>query len=179
MSKRVAIYVAGIAAAWGMVLLSQVQAQQGRSDRAPDDRTFALKAAQGNIDGADLGRLAMTHASNEGVKDLAKRLVEDHSKANGDLTAIADKEKINLPKELGDKARQLKTKLAAMKGADFDRMFLQNLIREHKEDIDMFQSEAQNGNDRRIKDFANRTLPVLRQHLQLAEDNLSKIQGNR
>jgi putative membrane protein len=179
MRKRVGIYVAVVAAAWGLVLLSPVQAQQERGARAPDDRTFALRAAQGNIDGADLGRLAMTHATSEDVKNFAKRIVEAHSKANGDLTAIADKEKITLPKDLGDKAQQLKTKLSAMKGADFDRMFLRTIIREHKDDIEMFQSEAQNGTDRRLKDFATKTLPVLREHLRMAEDCQSKIQGNR
>ena len=55
-------------------------------------------------------------------------------------------------------------------------LFRSNMVQDHQKDVAEFQQEADQGQDPDIKNFAATTLPVLKQHLQLAQTDLSKIQ---
>ena len=61
------------------------------------DRLFAQLATVGGIAEVDLAKLAADRAESAGVKQFASRMVEDHSRANDKIKAVADKSKIPLP----------------------------------------------------------------------------------
>ena len=44
------------------------------------------------------------------------------------------------------------------------------MVKDHKDDIDLFEKEADKGNDPELKAWAAKTLPTLKHHLQMAED---------
>lgn len=61
------------------------------------DRTFAMKAAQGGLAEVEAGRLAQRKAQDEAVKRFAQHMVEDHSKANEELTSLAKSKNVEVP----------------------------------------------------------------------------------
>lgn len=67
------------------------------STLASDDRKFILEAAHGGMMEVKMGRLAADKASNADVKAFGQRMVDDHSKANSELTALASQKGITLP----------------------------------------------------------------------------------
>ncbi len=72
-------------------------ATQARADVPPTDKTFASKAAAGGLAEVDLGRLAEQNAGSANVKAFAQRMVTDHTQANQELMAIANKAGLDLP----------------------------------------------------------------------------------
>jgi putative membrane protein len=48
---------------------------------------------------------------------------------------------------------------------------MRDMIEAHKVDIGLFQQDAQNGQDPAIRAFAWKYLPVLQQHLEMAEND--------
>src|SRR5262249_46601177 len=70
------------------------------------DRDFAMKAAQGGMAEVEMGKLAQQRGSSAAVKDLGKKLVDDHTKANNDLNDIAAREGIILPTEVDSRHRK-------------------------------------------------------------------------
>jgi putative membrane protein len=48
-------------------------------------------------------------------------------------------------------------------------MFVNHEIRDHEKDIKKFQKEADTGSDPQVKQFAQQQLPVLKKHLQMAQ----------
>ncbi len=60
---------------------------------------------------------------------------------------------------------ELKTK----KGADFDKAYISMMVQDHEEDIRKFEQASQNAKDADTKAFASKTLPILRQHLEMAK----------
>jgi putative membrane protein len=66
-------------------------------------------------------------------------------------------------------------KLQGMSGSDFDKAYMEAMVKDHQKDIDEFQREADSGKDADVKSFASETLPTLREHLQMAKDAASAV----
>lgn len=133
------------------------------------DRTFAQKAAAGGLAEVSLGQLAQSNASSQQVKDFGQRMVTDHSQANQELQQIAQTENLTLPTAPDSKDQAVQKRLSALKGPAFDAAYTQDMVKDHQQDIAEFKREAQSGQDPALKAFAQKTLPVLEQHLQMAQ----------
>lgn len=134
------------------------------------DAKFAVNAADGGMMEVEAGKLAQTKGSSKIVKDFGKHLEMDHSKANEELKAIALSKTIALPEALSEKNQKKIDKLNEKSGHDFDKEFIDLMVSDHKDDIDLFEKEADKGNDPEVKAFASSKLPTLKHHLQMAEE---------
>jgi putative membrane protein len=134
----------------------------------PADKTdvqFAVEAAEGNITEVELGKLALKHAANKRVKNFGAMMIKDHTKTNNKLIAIAKRKNIPLPAEPGATDQKTIDELSKKSGKDFDKAFVENMIRDHENDIKVFENTAKYSSDPEIKAFANKTLRVLKNHL--------------
>ena len=96
-------------------------------------------------------------------------MVKDHSAADKKLQAIAAKENLQLPKSLDSEHEALKSKLQSMKGADFDRAYVQAMAKGHDKAVALFESASQQPQmPEDLKQFAASTLPTLEQHKDMA-----------
>ena len=133
------------------------------------DRKFMEKAAKGGLAEVELGKLAADKAASAEVKQFGKRMVDDHSKANDKLKALATAKGVNLSTGLDRSTRREMDKLAKLSGADFDREYMKHMVSDHKTTVSDFKSEAKKAKDADVKDFAATTLPTLEEHLKLAQ----------
>lgn len=133
------------------------------------DADFAVAAANGGMLEVELGTLAKTKASTPQVKEFANMMVMDHSKANKELTALAGVKIITLPAILSNDKQKDHDDMAKLSGAEFDKSYIDYMVKDHKEDIEEFKKEAQDGKDPELKAFAAKTLPILQHHLEMAE----------
>ncbi|HWQ34678.1 MAG TPA: DUF4142 domain-containing protein [Blastocatellia bacterium] len=138
------------------------------------DRTFMMKAAEGGMAEVALGELATKQAGSDDVKQFGQRMVDDHGKANRELMDLAARKGVTLPSDMGAKEKALKTKLEKLSGAEFDREYMREMLKDHEKDVAMFEKEAKNGRDAEVKAWAEQTLPTLRDHLKLARETASK-----
>jgi putative membrane protein len=138
-----------------------------------DDKKFLKEAAQSGMAEVELAKIAEQKASSDQVKQFAQRLVADHTKANDQLKQIASRQNVNIPDELGKKYQSKVDKLNKLSGADFDKAYVKDQVKDHKDAVSEFKSESQNGTVPEVQQFASQTLPTLEQHLDLAK-NLSK-----
>jgi len=76
------------------------------------DANFAVNAADGGMLEAKLGQLAQTNGSSDDVKSLGKTMYDDHTKANDELKALAQKDSIALPATLSNKSQNAYDDLA-------------------------------------------------------------------
>ena len=136
---------------------------------AKEDTTFAIKAAVGGLMEVQLGQLALKNASSSAVKHHAQMMITDHGKANGELKKLAATKKITLPTRLDEDKQKKYADLKAKKGADFDKAYTDLMVDDHKEDVDAFKKQAENGMDADLKSWAAGKLPTLQQHLQMWE----------
>jgi putative membrane protein len=143
--------------------------QTGMANMAAQDHNFLMDAAMGGMEEVELGRMATTQGASDAVKQFGQRMVDDHSKANQELMSIAQSKGITLPTEMDEKHKKDVTKLSSLTGADFDREYGKMMLSDHRKDVSEFEKQSTRGTDADLKAFASKTLPTLKEHLQMAE----------
>ncbi|HYZ32459.1 MAG TPA: DUF4142 domain-containing protein [Crenalkalicoccus sp.] len=133
------------------------------------DAAFMTTAARGGMAEVELGQLAQRNGRSAAVKRFGQRMVDDHGRANQELTALAQRKQITPPGGIGAENRQTYEDLAELRGGAFDRAYAQAMIQDHEEDLRAFQGEAQNGTDPEVRAFAARMVPMLQEHLRMAQ----------
>jgi putative membrane protein len=134
-----------------------------------DDAEFAVEAADAGLLEVQLGTMALTKASSPEVKKFAQMMVDDHTKANNELKALAQQKSITLPTTLGNEHQRKYDNFNDKTGADFDKEYMDQMVKDHRQVIDEFEDEAEEGKDAELKSWASTKLTALRQHLQEAE----------
>src|SRR5689334_13429152 len=129
------------------------------------DREFAMKAASGGLAEVQAAQLAEQRATSPQVKQFAQRMITDHTAANTELQQIAKQAEISLPAQPTGKDAAEGQKLRGVTGT----AYAQGQLQDHRETVELFQKEASSGQDPALKAFAQKTLPVLQQHLQMVE----------
>src|SRR5438874_6484049 len=127
------------------------------------DKAFVKDAAKGGMMEVAMGRVAEKNASDSEVKNFGARMVNDHSKANEDLKAIAKEENVEWPAE--KEASKWKS----------DKDYMDAMVKDHEKDLAEFEKQAKNGSDPDVKRFAEKTSTVVRKHLDLAKEIQGKL----
>lgn len=151
-------------------LLAGIGAAQAQTANTTNpDLQFMAKAASAGHAKVVLGQLALRNSNREDVRQFAQRMVDDHNKATHQLAELAMHEHLRLPRHAeGQDAAEIK-RLSALSGDEFDTAYIRLMIEDHRKTIDDYQKEAQQGEVAPIRTLANSTLPMLREHLLLAE----------
>jgi putative membrane protein len=144
-------------------------------DRMEDASEFAVKAANGGMMEVELARLASTKATSQDVKTFAQKMMDDHMKANDELQSLATQKNITLPAALSDESKNNVERLSKLSGAEFDREYMEFMVDDHEEDVEMFRKAANDSKDAEIKSFASKTLPTLESHLEMAKQTRDKV----
>lgn len=151
--------------------------QAGQNQKAVSPEEFVRMASEGNLAEINLGRMAEKQATNEGIKDFGQRLVKDHTKANEELNKLANRKNFKVAQKMNAKHEKLANQFSKLNGANFDRSFLKDMVKDHEKDISLFEAQAKNGTDPDVKAFAAKTLPTLKEHLKIARNLDKKIGG--
>jgi len=163
-----------------LILAVPAFAQQPRSAAADrqlnkQDKSFVKDAAEGGLAEVELGKLAQQNAQDAQVKQFGARMVQDHGSANAELTALASGKGMALRQQIDAKHAQLRDRLARLRGAEFDRAYMREMVKDHDGDMKAFRRAAQAGSDPDIKSFAQKTLAVVEQHDKLAHDTSNSL----
>ena len=139
------------------------------------DQEFVKKAAIGGMAEVELGRVAMQRAARPAVRSFGERMVADHGRGNTELAALERSKGMDVSTTLDTTHQAMRDRLSGLSGADFDRAYMSEMVRDHTEDVALFESAAQTASDADVKAFAARSLPMLRDHLALARQINSDV----
>jgi putative membrane protein len=150
-----------------LFLFFAITATAKAQEQSPDTTAwyFLVQASIGNLQEIASGKLAMQKAASPNVKAFGKMMVDDHSKAQAKLLAVAQSQNIQLPSASTATPLPDMT-LATAANKDFDRLYVHSMVPGHRQTFMMFQNYAITGKNAAVKAFANETLPTLKQHLQ-------------
>jgi putative membrane protein len=154
---------------WSSLLFAQEKAEK----KDIPDRGFMISAARDGIFHVEAGKLAVQRGSSEGVKKFGQHAIDHHTQINDELTQVASKKGVTLPKKMGKKEQESLNKIAKLSGPDFDKAYLEMEIKDHSKDLSAFQKEAKDGKDPDVKAWAAKTVAAIEEHLKMARD-LSK-----
>jgi putative membrane protein len=129
------------------------------------DQQFLDFAAQTDMMEANLGQLAPTQASADGVKDYAQTLVTDHTNDYTQLSMVASKANLEIPKGLDTAHDKMIAPFKKLKGVAFDHRYIQEMIAGHTKAIQIYTKEASDAQSTDLKAYASQALATLQKHL--------------
>jgi len=112
---------------------------------------------------------------NAAEKSFASQMVTDHTKTSTELKGLVTggKVKADLPTALDSSHQSKLDKLKGESGKDFSSDFDSMQASAHKDAVSLFERYAKGGDNADLKDWAGKTLPALKHHLEMAQ-NLDK-----
>jgi putative membrane protein len=138
-----------------------------KTELSAKDRAFMKEAAKGGQMEVDMGKMAQQKGKSADVKKIGNTMVADHTKANNELMGIAKKKGVDLSKE--------KPAAHSMGDANFDKDYINMMVKDHEKDLSAFQTEAKNGTDADVKAFASKTSAVIKKHLDMVKAAQAKL----
>jgi putative membrane protein len=135
-----------------------------------NDRDFVKKALEGGDAEVQLGQLAQQKSQSDDVKQFAQKMVQDHTQMGDQLMKpLAKQLGVDPPKNLSKKDKQLMAKLESLSGSQFDNEYIRAMVKDHRQDLKDFKSEAETTQDPNVKQAVQQGETIVSQHLQLIE----------
>ncbi|TDE17337.1 DUF4142 domain-containing protein [Dyadobacter psychrotolerans] len=131
---------------------------------AEDDAEFAVAAANGGMAEVALSKIAEEKATDPKVKEFAKQMVTDHSKANDELKTLAESKSITLPSAPNEEKQKAAADLGGKSGSDFDKAYISQMKKDHDQTVKLFEDAQKEVKDAGLKAFIDKTLPVVKAH---------------
>ncbi len=130
---------------------------------------FLVKAANSGIAEVQLAKLAQQKATIDAVKSFAAMLEKDHSAANDQVKNLAGQRNVSLPASPSEEKQKMYTDMEKMTGKAFDKEYISMMVKSHNDGINLFEDTRSNASDIDVKNFADKTLPTLKMHLDSAK----------
>ena len=165
--KKAAAAVCGAFALWASGALAQ--------SAGPTDPQIAAIVVTANQVDIDAGKLATTKAHAKEVKAFAQQMITDHTGVNKQATELVAKLKVK--PEDNDTSRSIKqggdenlAKLKKLKGAEFDRAYIDHEVTYHQTVIDALdQTLVPNAKNEELKALLVKVRPAFVAHLEHAK----------
>jgi putative membrane protein len=130
-----------------------------------DDAKFAVDAANGGMTEIALSKIAAAQSTNPKIRDFAKMMVTDHSKAGDELMAIAKKKNITMPDSVNADSKKAINEMTMKTGSPLNKAYVDKMVADHKGAVSLFEDASKNAKDPDLKAFATNTLPTIKSHL--------------
>ncbi len=147
--------------------------QMAGAAMADTDRQFIQMAGKDGMKEVHMGQMAVQQGQSDEVKKLGSKIVTDHTKANNQLMAIAEKKGMKLD------LRHKMDKMSKKDMENFDQAWLAMMVNDHNKDIAAYDKQAKMGADPELKAYAKKTLPVLQSHLKMVKAAQSKMMAKK
>ena len=170
---KIALGDAGLALC-GVIAVGALAACNTASDSGAN-QVFVNHAATGGMAEVEMGKLAGAKASSPDVKKFAEQMVSDHTKANEELEKIATGKSLKVPTALDAEHKAKLETLSKKTGAEFDKAYMQAQVSGHEKMQQLLSDEAKNSKDADLKTFAEKTLPTVKEHYQMATELQAKV----
>jgi putative membrane protein len=128
------------------------------------DKSFLENAGKSGKEEVAISQAALPHLMNAQAKSFAEMMVADHTGANQALMALAAQKRVTLSAKEPDTAKWAKKK---EKGYDED--YIEKMVKDHDEAVELFTKTSKNAADPDVRAFATKTLPTLQAHLSKAK----------
>jgi putative membrane protein len=140
------------------------------------DQKLMTQVAMGGMMQLQISEVAVKMATSPEVKAIAEAEVAEQAGLATKLKEISAAKKMSLPSEPDAKTQKMVEKLQGMSGAEFDRAYLKESgVAGHEMLNKTMQTVSSTATDPALKAIATASLPLIKTHLQVAQDQLSAM----
>jgi len=143
-------------------------AKKGANISKGDMRSMQ-KMAQADMAEIAAGKVAAEKASSAEVKKYGQHMVDEHSKMLEEGNKLAQAKGMKPPAGPDKKHQDALKKLQGLSGEDFDRQYMQQMVKDHKDALKLAEKAAKDAKDPDLKAHAEKGAPHIKEHLAEAQ----------
>jgi len=132
-------------------------------------KEFMTKVANSGMAEVQMAKDAQQKATIDAVKSYAAMLERDHTAVGDQIKSFASQRNVALPTSISADKQKMMDDMNKMTGKSFDKDYINMMIKSHNDGIKLFEDTRDNATDVDIKNFADKTLPTLKMHLDSAK----------
>jgi putative membrane protein len=142
-----------------------VQAQDTKSS----DKTFVKDAMEGSLAQVNFAKLALQKSQDKNVREFATKMIHDHEMLIAEMKPVARELGVKVPSgpPLSDHAKYMELKMKS--GTDFDRAYVEAMVKDHHDDLSTFLDEENKTNNPQLKAAVEKGESVIREHTELID----------
>jgi len=141
------------------------------------DKEFVAWALAADLAEIKAGQYAAKHADNQDVRKFAQTMIDDHTKHREQLFKLAKTMKLAVVEGLGKERRDEMARLMKLKGAEFDREYMDHMVKGHEKVLKTYETWSTKATDSEVREMVTKTLPVLKEHLRMAKETQGKLKA--
>src|SRR3954471_18990259 len=133
------------------------------------DQQFLQQVSYSNHDEVAAGQIASTKGTADSVKIFAQMMISDHTTAQASLDSLGGQYNMQLPQGPDSAHIAFGLLLGTLSGYTFDTTYMSAQVSDHQLTLGAFQNEIDNGNNVQVKGYATKNLPIIQEHLMMAQ----------
>jgi len=133
-----------------------------------DDKEFMMSAAHSDQNEIQQSKMALAKGVTGPAKEMANKMIADHTKSTADLKKIAAKKGITLPADMDAEHKAMKPAMEKLAGQQFEQKYVAQMVTDHQKTANTMMAHEKMTKDADVKAFIGKTLPVVQQHLGMA-----------
>lgn len=140
------------------------------SNLSAQDQQFIKDAGPANHAEVEFGKLASEKADHLSVKEFGNWMQSAHGAAGRELASIMSEMQLAAPPtNLTSEQSQAMQRLQGLSGDEFDRRYIRTMVQDHEKVIPIFEKEADSGENKLVRTYAENLVPALKDHLAEAQ----------
>ena len=144
-------------------------------DTKSADKSFIKDATEGSQAEINFAKLALAKSKDPNVRKFAERMITDHSKLIAEMRPFTLKYDVKASGEpILDHAKYEELKMKS--GTDFDRAYVEAMVKDHNDDLNDFIKEENSTSDPQLKATVEKGERVIREHTEMI-DNIAHMGG--
>ncbi len=163
------VRLGGTAVVLAFALSASAQDKKDEDKKPFSDEEFVKTAASAGLHESKLGEVGQLKGVNPQVKDFSRRMVIDHAAIANALREAAREANVTVPDKMLPKHEKDVEKFTNYKGDNFDADFMKHMVEDHEKAVDLFTQASKECKNAALKTYAERTLPILKAHLEMAK----------
>ena len=134
-----------------------------------NDKEFMMSAAHSDQNEIQQSKMALAKGVTGMAKEMANKMIADHTKSTADLKKIAAKKGITLPTDMDADHKAMKPAMEKLSGKAFEEKYLAQMVTDHQKTANTMMAHEKMTQDADLKAFIGKTLPVVQMHLGMAQ----------
>ncbi|WP_426060599.1 DUF4142 domain-containing protein [Hymenobacter sp. B1770] len=136
-----------------------------------DDAEFMKSAAHSDQNEIQQSKMALQKGVTGMAKEMANKMIADHTKSTTELKAIAAKKGVKLPTDMDAEHKALAPTMQKLSGKAFEQRYMAQMLTDHQKTANTMRAHEQMTQDADLKAFIGKTVPVVEQHLGMAQQH--------
>jgi putative membrane protein len=144
-------------------------------DTKSADKAFIKDASEGSLAEVNFAKLALEKSKDPNVRKFAEKMITDHEKLINDMKPFAVKYDVKPSgTPIMDHAKYQELKMKS--GTDFDRAYVEAMVKDHNDDLKKFIDEENSTSDPELKATVAKGEKVVYEHTQMI-DSIAHMGG--